>query len=73
MDHCCYFKDFRNSYVVLLLYVDDMLITGASMKKINTLKHESAKEFKMKNFGSANKILSIRISRNQAEGIFTLS
>nr|CAN72350.1 hypothetical protein VITISV_034941 [Vitis vinifera] len=27
-DHCCYFKSFDNSYIILLLYVDDMLIAG---------------------------------------------
>jgi Reverse transcriptase (RNA-dependent DNA polymerase) len=41
-DHCCYFKRFDDSYVILLLYVDDMLIVGASMKEINTLKRELA-------------------------------
>ena len=25
-DHCCYAKHFDNSYIILLLYVDDMLI-----------------------------------------------
>lgn len=48
VDHCFYFKDFGDSYVVLLLYVDDILITGASMKEINTLKRELEKEFIMK-------------------------
>ncbi|RVW81651.1 Retrovirus-related Pol polyprotein from transposon TNT 1-94 [Vitis vinifera] len=27
-DHCCYVKSFDNSYIILLLYVDDMLIAG---------------------------------------------
>ena len=25
-DHCCYFKRFGDGYIILLLYVDDMLI-----------------------------------------------
>ena len=36
--HCCYFKYFENSYIILLLYVDDMLVTGANMKEIVNLK-----------------------------------
>jgi len=33
-DHCCYFKYFENSYIILLLYVDDMFVAGSSMKEI---------------------------------------
>ena len=28
-DPCCYFKKYTDSYVFLLLYVDDMLIAGS--------------------------------------------
>ena len=38
MDHCCYFKRFDNCYIILLLYVDDMLIAGSSMVEIKQLK-----------------------------------
>ena len=37
-NHCCYAKFFDNSYIILLLYVDDMLIVGSSTKEINNLK-----------------------------------
>ena len=30
-DHCCYFKRFDSSYIILLLYVDDMLVAGPCM------------------------------------------
>ena len=36
-NHCCYVKSFDNSYIILLLYVDDMLIARSSIKKINNL------------------------------------
>jgi len=32
VDYCCYFKYFKNSYIILLLYIDDMLVAGSSMK-----------------------------------------
>ena len=31
-------KRFDNSYIILLLYVDDMLITGANMEEIDKFK-----------------------------------
>ena len=37
-DLCCYFKKYTDSYVFLLLYVDDMLIAESSMREINNLK-----------------------------------
>ena len=37
-DYCCYVKSFDNSYIILLLYVDDMLIVGSSTEEINNLK-----------------------------------
>ena len=37
-DHCCYVKFFDNSYIILLLYVNDMLIAESSTKETNNLK-----------------------------------
>ena len=37
-DHCSYVKFFDNSYTILLLYVDDMLIVRTSTEEINNLK-----------------------------------
>ena len=42
-DHCCYVKSFDNSYNILLLYVDDMLIAGSSIEEINNLKKQLSK------------------------------
>ena len=38
VDHYCYVKSFDNSFIILLLYVDDMLIVGFSIEEINNLK-----------------------------------
>ena len=44
-DHCCYVKFFGNSYIILLLYVDDMLIARSSIEEINNLKKQLSKRF----------------------------
>ena len=46
-DPCCYFKKFSDSYVFLLLHVDDMLIAGSSMSEINNLKTRLSTMFEM--------------------------
>ena len=46
-------KNNTDSYVFLLLYVDDMLIAGSSMRKINNLKTRLSAAFEMKDLGPA--------------------
>lgn len=53
-DHCVYIKKTTNgNYVILLLYVDDMLIAGPSMQDIVDLKEKLANTFEMKDLGEA--------------------
>ena len=64
-DHCVYFNRLDNGrYIILLLYADDMLIAGSNMQDINVLKRKLDKSFAMKDLGAANKILSMRITRD---------
>jgi len=64
-DHYYYSKWFENSYIMLMLYVNDMLVSGSNMKEIVNLKANLAEEFSMKNLGPIRKILEIRISREK--------
>ena len=72
-DHCCYVKHFDNSYIILLLYVDDMLIAGSSIGEIDKLKHQLSKQFEIKDLGAAKQILGMRIIRDKDKGILKLS
>jgi len=72
-DHCCYVKHFDNSYIILLLYVDDMLIAGSSIEEIDKLKQQLSKQFEMKDLGAAKQILGMRIIRDKDKGILKLS
>ena len=48
-DPCCYFKKYTGVFV--LLYMDDMLIAGSSMREINNLKTRLSASFEMKDLG----------------------
>ncbi|KAL5752990.1 hypothetical protein ACOSQ2_023497 [Xanthoceras sorbifolium] len=72
-DHCCYIKRFDNSFIILLLYVDDMLVAGSDMQEIMNLKRELSKQFAMKNLGAAKQILGMRIKRDTKSGTLLLS
>jgi disulfide oxidoreductase YuzD len=48
-DNCIYFKKLTdNSYMYLLIYVDDMLITALNNEKIKMVKEQLSSEFEMK-------------------------
>jgi hypothetical protein len=73
-DHCVYFKKVENgSYIILLLYVDDMLVVGSNMKDINVLKRKLANSFEMKDLGATKKILGMIITRYRKNHKLTLS
>ena len=72
-DPCCYFKKYTDSYVFLLLHVDDMLIAGSSMREINNLKTRLSTTFEMNDLGPAKQILGMKISRDRSTGTLNLS
>ena len=65
-DHCVYLMRLsNNSFVYLLLYVDDILFAAKEISKVNKLKEKLSKEFEMKDLGAAKKILGMEIQRNR--------
>ena len=61
-DHCVFVKRYDGGdFLILLLYVDDMLIVGRDMKKIESLKKALARSFAMKDMGPAKQILGMHI------------
>ncbi|XP_024022491.1 uncharacterized protein LOC112091940 [Morus notabilis] len=73
-DSCLYHKNAssRNS-VFLILYADDMLITGEDLNDIKEVKKMLSVEFDMKDLGQAKKILGIDIKRDKQGRILCLS
>jgi len=73
-DSCVYFKKCNgDTYIYLLLYVDDMLIASVNKSEVNELKQLLSREFEMKDLGDAKKILGMEISRDRGAGLLTLS
>src|ERR1051325_8622962 len=73
-DHCVYFR-FRpgNSFVILLLYVDDTLIASNNVEEVMRVKAKLNKEFKMKDLGATSRILMIDIRRDRKHSKLCLS
>lgn len=62
MDHCYYIRQFGPSYIILLLYVDDMQIVESDIWEINRLKKQLPTEFHMKDLGVSRQILGMSIT-----------
>ena len=67
-DHCVFVKKFEGGdFLILLLYVDDMLIVGRDQAKIRMLKKALNRTFAMKNLGPARQILGMHIIRDRSK------
>ncbi|GKA54879.1 putative RNA-directed DNA polymerase [Tanacetum coccineum] len=65
-DHCVFFQKFGDDdFIILLLYVDDMLIVGKNIGRIAQLKRDLSKSFSMKDLGPTKQIIGIRIFRDR--------
>ena len=73
-DPCVYVRRFHDDkFIILLLYVDDMLIMGQDADMIQKLKRELSKMFDMKDLGSAKRILGMEILQDKKAGKLWLS
>ena len=65
-DHCVFTRKFSDDdFIILFMYVDDMLIIGHDSSKFYRLKRELSKFFSMKDLGSAKQILDMKISHDR--------
>ncbi|KAL2532975.1 cysteine-rich RLK (RECEPTOR-like protein kinase) 8 [Abeliophyllum distichum] len=63
--YCCYMKNLSDSYIILLIYVDDLSLARACKQEIDKLKDELSKEIAMKDLGAKKQIIGIRITRDK--------
>ena len=62
-DKCVYIKNIDQGYVIVCLYMDDMLIIGSSQNMIKSTKQMLNKRFDMKDMGVADVILGMKITK----------
>ncbi|MCQ7056711.1 hypothetical protein M9Y08_18315, partial [Clostridioides difficile] len=67
-DKCVYIKGNADSFVIVCLYVDDMLILGKDNDLIHSTKTMLKRNFDIKDMGKADVILGIKILKS-SEGI----
>jgi hypothetical protein len=74
VDHCVYIKRYgQEKYIILLLYVDDMLVIGHDKNMISKLKKYLGHQFTMKDLDRAQQTLGMKIIHHINERKFWLS
>nr|GFB30224.1 putative RNA-directed DNA polymerase [Tanacetum cinerariifolium] len=68
-DHTLFLKNRKNRVTCLIIYVDDMVITGNDEEEIKRLKEGLFTEFEMKDLGNLKHFLGIEVLRSP-KGIF---
>lgn len=72
-DQCLYIFGKGIEVVYLLLYVDDLILFGKTLKKIIPIKQSISDEFEMKDMGDIRHFLGITVKRDRANGRLELN
>lgn len=68
-DHTLFLKKRQEKITALIIYVDDMVVTGNDKDEISSLQQHLAFEFEMKQLGNLKYFLGIEVARSK-HGIF---
>jgi hypothetical protein len=72
-DHCIYFKIVGDIFVLLSLYVDDILIASNNKSMLLEVKSWLSNNFDMKDMGNASYVLGVEIHRDRRNRTLGLS
>ena len=72
-DKCVYIKETENGYIILSLYVDDMLLVSSNDRMIKSTKTILNSRFDMKDMELADVILGIKIVRTSDDRVLSQS
>lgn len=73
MDNCIYAKFRGCEFVILVLYVDDILLASNNKDMLLETKVFLSSKFVMKDLGDASYVLGIEIHRDRTKGVLELS
>ncbi|CAL5374326.1 unnamed protein product [Camellia sinensis] len=72
-DHCVYVKRSKDIFLILSLYVDDILLAGNDKEMIVATKMWLFSTFEMKDMGEASYVLGVKILRDRSRRLLGLS
>jgi hypothetical protein len=73
VDNCIYIKIKGSMFIVLVLYVDDILLASSDKNLLYETKGFLSSNFDVKDLGAASYVLGIEIYRDRTKGVLDLS
>ena len=73
VDRCIYMKVSGSKFIILILYVDDILLATNDKSLLHDVKKFLSESFEMKDLGEASYVIGIEIFRDRKEGLLGLS
>ncbi|GJV17704.1 putative RNA-directed DNA polymerase [Tanacetum coccineum] len=73
VDQCVYLKMSGSNFIILVLYVDDILLASNNIDLLHESKRFLSRNFDMKDLGEASYVIGIEIHRDRANGRLGLS
>ena len=73
VDQCIYQKISESKFILLVLYVNDILLANKNIGILHETKRFLSNNFEMKDLGNASFVLGIQIYRDYSRGILGLS
>jgi len=73
IDNCIYIKTKGSKFIILVLYVDDILLASSDKNMLHETKGFLSSNFDMKDLGDASYVLGIEIHRDRSKCILGLS
>ncbi|GJX88605.1 putative RNA-directed DNA polymerase [Tanacetum coccineum] len=73
VDQCVYLKMSGSNFIILVLYVDDILLASNNIDLLHESKRFLSRNFDMKDLGEASYVIGIEIHRDRANGKLGLS
>ena len=69
-DYSLFVKKTASSFTTLLVYVDDVVLTGNNLAKINSVKQQLHDQFHIKDLGDLKFFLGFEVARSKASLVF---
>ncbi|GJU64837.1 retrovirus-related pol polyprotein from transposon TNT 1-94 [Tanacetum coccineum] len=73
VDQCIYLKLSGSKFVILVLYVNDIILASNDLNMLYETKRFLSENFEMKDLGEASYVIGIEIYRDRSRGILGLS
>lgn len=73
VNQCIYLKFSEGSFIILVLFVNDILLASNDLNLLYETKQILSRYFDMKDLGDASFILGIQIYHDRSQGILSLS